>query len=284
MRKILLSQKQQPSLMQVYSEMFGDVLLRHRASAAERAKRIEAERLNAAKSHFIANMSHELRTPLNAIIGFSKLIASCEKNEIDPGQVIEYASYIHETSEHLLDIINDLLDLSKIQAEKQTIDIEDILISEVLTSCLNIIKLDAKEKKIDLNVSIEENLPYVPGEAVKLKQIFANILSNAVKFSPLESTISISAKTITLDKIAVTIADQGPGMTPEEIEIALTPFGQVEHALNRENSGTGLGLPIAKALVELHGGKFKIESAQNRGTTVHIMLPCKTDNQTVITA
>ncbi|MEM7621041.1 MAG: HAMP domain-containing sensor histidine kinase [Pseudomonadota bacterium] len=273
MRRSFNTQQKKAPLLKAYADSLGNTMLRHRAHIAERAKRVEAERINSAKSYFIANMSHELRTPLNAIIGFSKLMSDTKKNKLDFEKIEEYSNYINDTSQHLLDIINDLLDLSKIQAEKETINPEKVLMQEVLNACLTLVKVPIEEKAIELNNDISRDLPIIFGEPVKLKQIFSNLLSNAVKFTPENGSITVNGKACEDNKICIEIQDTGPGMTPEEIKVALTPFGQVETSFRRSHGGTGLGLPISKALVELHNGTFRVESTKHKGTTIIVCLP-----------
>ena len=261
------------SLVNNYSKRFSDLVVRQRAELAERARRVEAEHANKVKSQFIANMSHELRTPLNAIIGFSKFLKDKKTEEIDPDQVIEFCGYINDTAVHLLEIINDLLDISKIQAGKEHIQFQDVLVSEVLKACLTLLRIPASEDRVILREEIEIELPKINGDPVKLKQIVANLLSNAVKFTPEGGTVVLSAKKISNREICICVADSGCGMTPEETKVALSPFGQVQGNFDRQYDGTGLGLPIAKALTELHGGKFEIFSEKNIGTRINVILP-----------
>ncbi len=273
MRTRFYSDGRSDSLVNNYSRKFSELLIHRRAELAERARRVEAEQANKVKSQFIANMSHELRTPLNAIIGFSKYLKERKPEELDPDQVIEFCGYINDTAAHLLEIINDLLDISKIQAGKEYIQYQDVLVSEVLKACLTLLRLPASEEGVILRQEIEPELPTIGGDPVKLKQIVANLLSNAVKFTSEGGSVVLSAKKTSKQEICVSVVDSGCGMTPEETKIALSPFGQVQGNLDRQYDGTGLGLPIAKALTELHGGKFEIFSEKNVGTRINVILP-----------
>lgn len=245
---------------------------------AERARRVEAERANKVKSQFIANMSHELRTPLNAIIGFSKILKDADQKSLNAEQVKDYSNVIHDTAGQLLSIINEILDISKILSGKHTIDRQDVLISEILQSCLNVVKIAAENAHVELVTNIDPDLPLISADPVKIQQVFTNILSNAVKFTPAKGSVVISAVMSEPETLSVTISDTGVGMTQDEIVTAITAFGQVESDLNRNHEGTGLGVPIAKALVELHGGEFHLSSVKGIGTEVRIDLPVNDKN------
>jgi two-component system cell cycle sensor histidine kinase PleC len=261
--------------MNEYASLISDAVLHHRARVAEHAARIEAELASKVKSEFLANMSHELRTPLNTIIGFSKLLTQHTQRRLPDKEIVEYATLINDAAGHLLSVINDILDLTKLQSGKYTLDSHEISIEDILKTTLASFNMMASEANLNLKASIARDLPAVRGEAQKLKQIFTNILSNAVKFTPPGGTVSVEASRTANSGIAVLIRDTGIGMTPEEIAIAMTPFGQVDGGRSRWREGTGLGLPIARALVELHGGSLKIQSERNAGTEVAIFLPSR---------
>ena len=261
------------SLLSEYSNLLGDAILRHRAKIAEKSARMEAELANKLKSEFIANMSHELRTPLNTIIGFSRLIGEHEKRQLTKENIGEYSGLIQEAAKHLLAIINDILEISKIQAGKFTLDLHELHIDEVLSSCLSFFKVTALDAKVTLIQDVSMDLPQVKGDPVKLKQIIMNLLSNAIKFTPEGGRVTLRAVADLDGQVRVSVRDTGIGMSEEEVIVAMLPFGQVDGGRSRMREGTGLGLPIAKALVELHGGVLSIKSAKGQGTEVALVLP-----------
>ncbi len=263
------------SLMNEYASLLGDAVLRHRARVAEQSARIEAELASKVKSEFIANMSHELRTPLNTVIGFSKLLAEHQRRNLPDAEIVEYAVLINDAAGHLLSVINDILDISKIQSGKYTIDSREVSIEEILIASINSFRLIAKEADVTIGKTIAYDLPVVRGDAVKLRQIFTNVLSNAIKFTPRGGAIDVEALRAHDGGVTVLIRDSGVGMNPEDISVALTPFGQVDAGKARWREGTGLGLPIAKALIELHGGLIEIRSRKDVGTEVAIALPSR---------
>ena len=265
------------SLMTEYASLLGDAVLRHRARIAEHSARIEAELASKIKSEFIANMSHELRTPLNTVIGFSKLLSEHQRRPLPENEIVEYASLIHDAAGHLLSVINDILDISKIQSGKYTLDSREIRLDEILQAILSSFRLMAGEASVTLKPQMAYDLPMVRGDAVKLRQIFTNLISNAIKFTPAGGTVTIEALRANTGGLAILVRDTGVGMTADEIQIAMTPFGQVDGSRTRWREGTGLGLPIAKALVELHGGTIEVRSTKGSGTTVSVFLPSRHD-------
>jgi two-component system, cell cycle sensor histidine kinase PleC len=261
------------SLMNDYASLLGEAVLRHQTRTAEHAARIEAELASRVKSEFIANMSHELRTPLNTVIGFSKLIAEQERRRLPDTEIVEYANLIRDAAGHLLAVINDILDISKIQSGKFTLDTRDVALDEVLQACHSSFRLLAEDAKVSFVCRISPTLPMVRADGVKIRQIVTNLLSNAIKFTPEFGSVRLEARQLEDGRIAIVIADSGVGMTFDEIAIAVTPFGQVDGSRTRWREGTGLGLPIAKSLVELHGGELKVVSQKNKGTEVWVFLP-----------
>lgn len=263
----------QNSTLSDYSQNLGNAISHQRSQIAERAARVEAEQSSKMKSAFIANMSHELRTPLNAILGFSKILEKAEEDQIKLNQVSEFSGYIHDAAEHLLAVVNSILNISKIESGTTVLDMQDVSIAETLSSAMVFIEVKAKESGISLFQEYAEDLPIIRGDPVRLKQVYANLLSNAVKFTPRGGCISVNAKGFGENKVIVTIGDTGIGMDPNEIKVALSPFGQVDNKLSREQEGTGLGLAIAKGLIEQHGGHLEIASDKGQGTIVATLLP-----------
>ncbi len=232
-----------------------------------------AEAANEAKSQFLANMSHELRTPLNAIIGFSQIIKEQTMGAVGVPRYVEYANDIYCAGEHLLALINNVLDISKIQAGKLSLKEEPLDLHETVQSSLTAVSAQALKNKVKLLVALPDRLPPVRADAVAMRQILINLLSNAVKFTPEGGEVTIGVERPADGGLSLVISDTGIGMSEDEIAIALEPFRQVENALTKKFEGTGLGLPIARRLVELHGGRLDIASAKNLGTVIRAYLP-----------
>jgi len=258
--------------MNEYASLLGDAILRHRARVAEHSARVEAELASKVKSEFIANMSHELRTPLNAIIGFSRLLSEQEQRQLSDTEVTDYANLIHDAAGHLLAVINNILDISKIQSGKCVVDMREVNLGEVLSASASSFRLMAQEAGVALEERIDRDLPCISGDPVRLRQVFTNLISNALKFTTSGGSVTLVAE-IRGNDIIVSVTDTGVGMTESEVSLALTPFGQVDSSHNRWREGTGLGLPIARALVQLHGGKLKIDSTKGQGTRVEVSIP-----------
>ena len=233
-----------------------------------------AELANRAKSEFLANMSHELRTPLNAIIGFSEMIYREVIGPLGVPGYKDYAKAVHDSGSHLLEIINDILDLSKIEAGKIELHEETVQIADIVTACVRLVEERAKEDGVRLAVEVPDGLPPLHADARLLKQILLNLLSNAVKFTPQGGHVKVSAA-IEGDGLVIDVIDTGIGMAAADVERAMLPFSQIDSALNRKFSGTGLGLPIANSLTATHGGRLEFESAPGKGTTARIRLPAE---------
>lgn len=261
------------SLMTEYASLLSDAVLRHRARVAEHSARIETELASKVKSEFIANMSHELKTPLNTVIGFSKLLTQHQDRRLPDKEIVEYATLIHDAAGHLLAVINDILDISKLQSGKFAIDSREINLHDILADSIDTFHQQSQAGEVDIDVAIAADLPMIRGDAAKLKQIFTNVLSNAIKFTPPEGTVAVKAQRTADQGAIIAIRDSGVGMSPDDIDVAMAPFGQVDGGRSRWREGAGLGLPIAKALVELHGGVLYIASQQNEGTEVVIIFP-----------
>ena len=234
----------------------------------------QADLANRTKSEFLANMSHELRTPLNAIIGFSEIMIREMFGPINEGHYREYASDINHSGTHLLAIINDILDLSKIEAGRMEVDNSPVDLPETLRACLRLVQPRADEAGLSLSMNFPNDTRLIVcGDAIKLKQIILNLLSNSIKFTPRGGEVRLSAGITPEGEPFAAVADTGEGMTPAEIEIAIQPFRQVDNRLSRRYQGTGLGLPLAKALAELQGGRLQVESQRGVGTTVTVLFP-----------
>ncbi len=260
------------SMLSEYSEHMGAAFMRRKTAMALRAAKVEAEVASRTKSEFIANMSHELRTPLNAIIGFSDMLRTMDNLPQD--KVHQYSGHIKDAAEHLLSLINSILDASKVQAGKLVIDPAEMDIEELIEGCQMIILPKAREKRLRVEWRPPGDIPLVMADMMRIKQVLINILSNAVKFTPEGGCITIGARWLKEeDAVEVSIRDTGPGMTAEEADVAMRPFGQVNNALNKKNEGTGLGLPLSAALIQLHEGSFRIDSERGKGTCVTFTLP-----------
>ncbi len=231
----------------------------------------QANTANRAKTEFLANMSHELRTPLNAIIGFSELIKAQTFGDIAEPRYVEYAGDIHKSGAHLLLVINDILDMSKIESGNLELEMQKVELAEVTESCMRLIAPRANEQNIDMNLNIKDGL-YINADKRALKQILLNLLSNAVKFTNEGGNVSLNAE-FNDDGIKIDIIDDGIGMSDEAIDNIGKPFAQVGSQLTKNHDGTGLGLSISKSLVEMHGGTLDIESQEGKGTSVCLNLP-----------
>jgi len=232
----------------------------------------EAEAGSRAKTNFLANMSHELRTPLNAIIGFSDLVAN---GVAQTGWIPAYTDYLGDVSasgHHLLELINTILDLSKIEAGSLALNIEPLDLRELVRASLGLISGLARDGKITLAREIPEDCPDIPGDFLKLKQVLLNILSNAVKFTPTGGTITVGVA-FTDDLAIITVADTGCGIAEADLSRVMQPFVQADNSLSRRFGGSGLGLPIAQEFCVLHGGNLEIDSVEGQGTIVRVTLP-----------
>jgi signal transduction histidine kinase len=240
-----------------------------------------AEAASRSKSEFLANMSHELRTPLNAIIGFSGMMSDRMFGPLGD-KYVEYANIIGTSGRHLLAIITDILDLAKADADKLLLAEEEVDIAEVVELGAQIVHDMAQRAQIDFACQTEEPLPSVIGDAAKLTQILVNLLSNAIKFTPPGGKVRLKVEHREYRGMIFRIEDTGVGMSAEQIPVALEPFGQIGNSLTRQHDGVGLGLPLTKRLVELHGGKIELNSEPGKGTVASVHLPearvCRNNN------
>jgi len=239
-----------------------------------------AEAANRAKSEFLANMSHELRTPLNAIIGFSGMMSDRMFGPLNE-KYAEYANIIGDSGRHLVAIITDILDLAKADADRLLLTEEQVEIAEIVELGSKIIEDMARRAQIEFVSEIKKPLPAMIGDPAKLTQILVNLLSNAVKFTAPGGTVRLTIEQPLSQGITFRVEDTGIGMSPDQIPIALAPFGQVGNSLTRQHDGVGLGLPLTKRLVELHGGTIEIDSEPGKGTIASVHLPeerlCRTE-------
>ena len=238
-----------------------------------RESKEEAERASRSKSDFLANVSHELRTPLNSILGFSELMKTGVYGELGDPRYREYAGYIHHSGQHLLSLINDILDLSKVEAGMMELEASRVDVGDVISRSAALVRHRAEKAGLKLIVPTNVILPTCIADQTKLKQILLNLLSNAIKFTPPGGEIRVVARLDDRNRIEIAVCDTGVGMAAADIPKAMAPFGQIDNVMTRRHEGTGLGLPLTKHLVELHGGSLEIESAPGAGTTVRIRLP-----------
>jgi len=237
------------------------------------AEKTRAEAANRAKSAFLANMSHELRTPLNAILGFSDVI---RRQEMGPQAVDRYSAYagdIHASGEHLLAIINDILDLSKIEAGQSDLVEREFGLNDLAETLRTLLADRFAAGGLEFRLDLPEQPLAIFADERKIAQIFINLLSNALKFTPCGGSVTLGARLDADRALSITVRDTGIGIAPEHFEAALSPFGQAESAFSRHHHGTGLGLPLAKSLAELHGGSLRLDSAPGAGTCVTVRLP-----------
>jgi signal transduction histidine kinase len=233
-----------------------------------------AEQANDAKSKFLANMSHELRTPLNAVIGFSDIMLNQRFGPLENPRYQEYSRDINASGTHLLGIINDILDLAKIESGQATVEDESEFdaIAVIQSACKMVGPL-ATRRDVELRVNLPAKAIRLTAVERMVRQILINILSNALKFTPSSGLVDLRLELRANGDMAITVSDTGVGMSAEDVKVALTPFGQVHNAMSASQPGTGLGLPLAKAMMDLHEGKLAIRSQPDNGTTVVMIFP-----------
>ncbi len=227
-----------------------------------------------AKSQFLATMSHELRTPLNAIIGFSEILATELFGPLGSARYREYAHDVKDSGSHLLSLINDILDFSKVDAGHLMLDDEDVNLRQVIEESIRMVQQQAVHQGVGLRHEIDPDLPHLHADHRRIRQVLLNLLSNATKFTPAGGRVTVIA-TCEAGAITLQVVDTGIGIAPGDIPKALERFGQIESDLNRKYEGTGLGLPLSKRLIELHGGELSLKSEPGAGTTVTITFPAE---------
>ena len=249
-----------------------DITARKEAELALIAAKEEAELASRSKSEFLANMSHELRTPLNAIIGFSQVMADEVMGPMGSERYTGYARDICASAQHLLGIISDILDVSKLEAGKVELDEEEVQLPQVVRDVLQLVAERARAIDISIVTDLPADLPALRADGLKLKQVLLNLITNAIKFSHSGGRVELTGR-YGPDGFEIAVTDHGIGMDETEIQTAVTRFGQVASTWSRRHAGTGLGLPLAIGLVELHDGRLAIESRKEIGTTVRVYLP-----------
>ncbi|HLG80442.1 MAG TPA: PAS domain-containing sensor histidine kinase [Bradyrhizobium sp.] len=234
--------------------------------------RSAAEAADAAKTRFLATMSHELRTPLNAIIGFSEMIAREDGLKLDPARRQEYAQLINDSGQHLLGVVNGILDMSKMETGNFEIAPEPFAARAAVINCCNLLALKARESGVDLIANVPQDLPPLNADPRAFKQIVLNLVSNAIKFTERGGAVTVAAQ-VEGARLVLHVTDTGVGIAADDLKLIGAPFFQAGKTYQRRHEGTGLGLSIVKSLVALHGGEFKVQSKLDEGTTVTVTIP-----------
>jgi PAS domain S-box-containing protein len=249
-----------------------DITERKRGERALLRAKEAADKASIAKSELMANMSHELRTPLNAIIGFSSAMKEEVYGPLDE-KYREYLGDIHQSGSHLLELINDILDVSALEAGALELKEENVILNDIAVASVNIVSQLATDGQVTITLSFDPEIPLIRGDARRLKQVLLNLLSNAVKFTQPGGVVSLSTQRNDDNSVSLIVADSGIGMDKDELEKALSMFGQVDSGLDRQHEGTGLGLPLSKGLMEMHDGMMEVESEKGQGTVITLTLP-----------
>ncbi|RLQ88104.1 sensor histidine kinase [Notoacmeibacter ruber] len=245
------------------------------ANGISNEARRRAEEANLAKSRFLASMSHELRTPLNAILGFSEVMAEEVLGPMQNDTYKEYAGDIHASGKHLLELINEILDLSRIEAGRYQMNEQPLSLAHMIEACCHMVELRMRNKDVQLDVKIEAGLPPLIADERSVRQVLLNLLSNAIKFTPVGGSITVKAGWTTKGGQYLSVTDDGPGIAEDEIPIVLSAFGQGSIAIKSAEQGAGLGLPIVQAIMHMHEGQFALRSRLRSGTTALASFPKK---------
>lgn len=255
------------------AELSAEILERKKTEVQLMAAKEAAEMANRTKSEFLANMSHELRTPLNAVIGFSTIMTEEMFGPLENDKYKEYAVDILGSSTHLLKIIGDILDVSKIEVGELVLTEELIDLEDLGQSCLRTVDTSIRQGSLDVTLNADSHLPALFADPVRVRQVLLNLLSNSVKFTPDHGQITVDLVEAEDGGIAIRVADTGCGIPKDKLMHVLEPFGQADHVFSRSHDGVGLGLSLTKSLMELHGGRIEIESEVDKGTTVTAVFP-----------
>ncbi|WP_282607103.1 GAF domain-containing sensor histidine kinase [Pelagibius sp. Alg239-R121] len=255
------------------ARLTGIAMERTRNDFELRLAKESAERASRAKSEFLASVSHELRTPLNAILGFSEIMKDGLLGPKGVEKFPAYASDIHSSARHLLDLINDVLDLSRVESGHGELHPEAVEVKDLIAASISLVREQAVRSDVTLKSSVDDLMPILYADPLKMKQVVVNLLTNAIKFSPSGGMVLVRAGLLKNDDLEISVTDSGIGMSRSDIKVALEPFRQVENVATRSRQGVGLGLPLSKTLVELHKGSLDIESHPGQGTTVRVRMP-----------
>ncbi|GHD60155.1 hypothetical protein GCM10017083_45900 [Thalassobaculum fulvum] len=257
------------TLIDGFNEMIGTIERYNRELADARDR---AERANRSKTRFLATMSHELRTPLNAIIGFSEIISRSVLGEL-PERYRSYGSDIHRSAQYLMNLIDDLLDMSRLDSGGYSINEEDVAVAGLLAECAAMVQPQAQAKRVSLATQVDGAEVVLRADDRGLRQVVLNLVGNAIKFTPSGGHVEITGGFGADGRYVIVVADDGPGIPREDLERVLEPFEQVRSHLSREHGGTGLGLAISRAIVQAHGGRLVLESDRGSGTTARVEFP-----------